>query len=250
MNPRTEQRDPASSGPAQAPPAGRLWWRLGAFVVAVAALLWAARHFGLTAQLPAVLEWIRAQGAWGPVFFIGLYIVACVLFVPGSLLTLGAGALFGVGLGTGVVSIGATLGATASFLIGRFFLRDWVAQKVSGHARFAAIDAAVGREGWKIVGLLRLSPVFPFSLLNYGLGVTRVGLRDYVLASWLGMLPGTVMYVYVGSLLGAALFSGAKVERTRTPAEWALYGFGLIATVAVTILITRIAKKALAARLR
>jgi len=149
--------------------------------------------------------------------------------------------LFGVAWGSVYVSIGATLGATAAFLVGRYFARAWVTAKIEGSEKFAAIDRAVGDEGWKIVGLTRLSPVFPFTLLNYAFGLTRVRLRDYVLASWIGMLPGTVMYVYLGSLARAG-------AHQRTPGEWALYALGLAATVAVTVIITRIARRALAKR--
>jgi uncharacterized membrane protein YdjX (TVP38/TMEM64 family) len=188
------------------------------------------------------LAWVEQLGPWGPVLFVLIYIVAAVLFVPGSALTLGAGAVFGVGLGSVLVSIGASLGATAAFLVGRYFARDWVAKKIEGNASFAAIDRAVAAEGWKIVGLTRLSPAFPFALLNYAFGLTRVSLRDYVLASWIGMMPGTVMYVYIGSLARVA------GDRTRTPGEWALLGLGLVATIAVTIFITRIARTALAKR--
>jgi uncharacterized membrane protein YdjX (TVP38/TMEM64 family) len=188
------------------------------------------------------LAWVEQLGPWGPVFFVLIYIVAAVLFVPGSALTLGAGAVFGVGLGSILVSISATLGATAAFLVGRYFARDWVAKKIEGNASFAAIDRAVAAEGWKIVGLTRLSPAFPFTLLNYAFGLTRVSLRDYVIASWIGMMPGTVMYVYIGSLARVA------GDRTRTPGEWALLVLGLVATIAVTISITRIARKALAKR--
>jgi uncharacterized membrane protein YdjX (TVP38/TMEM64 family) len=164
-----------------------------------------------------------------------------VLFVPGSVLTLGAGAVFGVAWGSVYVSLGATLGATAAFLVGRYLARDAIARKIEGNARFAAIDQAVAIEGWRIVGLTRLSPVFPFTLLNYAFGLTRVKLGHYVLASWIGMMPGTVMYVYLGSLARAA--SGIPL---RTPGEWVLYGIGLLATVVVTLLVTRLARKALA----
>ena len=210
--------------------------------LAAAAAVGALIYFDARALLRPALDAIQGLGAWGPVIFVLLYIVAAVLFVPGSALTLGAGALFGVGLGSALVSVGATLGATAAFLVGRYLARDWVAKKIAGNAAFAAIDRAVAAEGWKIVGLTRLSPAFPFTLLNYAFGLTRVSLRDYVLASWIGMMPGTVMYVYVGSLARAA------GDRTRTPGEWALLGVGLLATIAVTVFITRIARAALAKR--
>jgi len=135
----------------------------------------------------------------GAALFCFVYIAACVFFIPGALLTLGAGAIFGVIKGSILVSIASTLGAGLAFLVGRYFARDWVSKKIEGNEKFAAIDGAVANEGWKIVGLTRLSPVFPFNLLNYAFGLTSVAFKDYFLASWIGMMPGTVMYVYVGS---------------------------------------------------
>jgi uncharacterized membrane protein YdjX (TVP38/TMEM64 family) len=170
--------------------------------------------------------------------------------LPGSILTLGAGAVFGVVHGTLLVSLSSTAGATAAFLVGRYLAREMVARRVAGNHTFRSLDEAVASEGWKIVGLTRLSPVFPFNLLNYAFGLTRVSLRDYVLASWIGMIPGTVMYVYLGSLAGSLAELGAKEGgRARTPAEWALYAVGLIATVAVTVVITRTARRALGRRM-
>ncbi len=188
----------------------------------------------------ALLDWIDALGVIGPLVLILAYIVACVFFIPGSALTLGAGALFGVIRGSILVSIASTLGATVAFIVGRYLARDWVARKIEGSPKFSAIDVAVGREGWKIVGLTRLSPIFPFNLLNYAYGLTNLRLRDYVLASWIGMMPGTVMYVYIGSL--ARL--GVEAAEAST-AETAMRLVGLAATVAVTLYITRIAKRAL-----
>ncbi|MEK7232540.1 MAG: TVP38/TMEM64 family protein [Elusimicrobiota bacterium] len=198
----------------------------------------------MSEYLRELLAWIGGLGPLAPVLFILAYAAACVLFVPGALLTMGAGALFGVIRGTVYVSIASVTGATAAFLIGRYLARDWVARRIQINPKFAAVSAAVGREGWKIVALTRLSPVFPFNLLNYAFGITEVRLRDYVLASWVGMLPGTVMYVYIGSLAGNLAGLGAEA-RTRTPAEWALYAAGLAATVAVSVYVTRIARAAL-----
>ena len=141
--------------------------------------------------------------------------------------------------------IAANLGANLAFLLGRSVAREAITRRVAGNPKFAAIDDAVGREGWKIVGLLRLSPVFPFTLLNYALGLTRIRQLDYALASLVGMLPGTVMYVYLGSAAGLAA-SGATAK---TPAEKTLFIAGLVATVVVTVFITRIARKALAAKI-
>lgn len=222
--------------------------KLALWVFVIVALLAAAWYFNAQALLRQALDGIAGLGPWAPVIFLLLYIAAAVLFLPGSILTLGAGFVFGVVKGAIVVSISATLGATAAFLVGRYLARDWVAKKIEGNATFKVIDEAVAREGWKIVGLTRLSPVFPFNLLNYAFGLTRVSLRDFVFASWIGMMPGTVMYVYLGSLAGG-LASVGVAERARTPAEWALYVVGLLATVAVTVYVTRVARRALQQRI-
>jgi uncharacterized membrane protein YdjX (TVP38/TMEM64 family) len=218
--------------------------KLIASVACIVILLIAAHYFNVQELLMRALACIAGLGAWGPLLFIAIYILACVLFLPGSVLTLGAGALFGLFAGSVIVSIASTLGATAAFLVGRYMARDWVAKKLENHARFKSIYDAVATEGWKIVGLTRLSPVFPFNLLNYAYGLTKVSLRDYFFASWIGMLPGTVMYVYIGSLIGDLARLGAG-DRAWTGAEWALYVVGLVATVAVTVYITRIARSAL-----
>jgi uncharacterized membrane protein YdjX (TVP38/TMEM64 family) len=218
-------------------------WRCLLGLGLTAALALAASQLPVRDWLREALAIITGLGWWGPVLFIGLYVLATVLFLPGSVLTLGAGAAFGVAWGCVYVSLGATLGATASFLLGRYLARETVARQMAGNARFAAIDRAVAKEGWKIVGLTRLSPAFPFNLLNYAFGLTQVRFTHYVLASWLGMMPGTVLYVYLGSLARAA-----TGERSRSAGEWILYGVGLLATIAVTVIITRIAGRALARR--
>lgn len=209
----------------------------------------AAAHFlNLQQFLKEALVWISGLGALGVLFFILLYILACLFMLPGSILTLGAGVIFGVVNGAVTVLIGATLGATCAFLTGRYAARSWVARRIAGNEKFKAVDESVGREGWKIVLLTRLSPIFPFNLLNYAYGVTQVRLRHYILASGVGMIPGTLMYVYLGSLAGDLATLGVGGQ-TRTTAEWVLYGVGLLATIAVTIFVTRVARRALAARL-
>jgi uncharacterized membrane protein YdjX (TVP38/TMEM64 family) len=177
------------------------------------------------------------------VFILG-YAIAVVAFVPGSVLTLAAGAIFGIGAGVVYVFIAAVLGSSAAFLVSRYLARGAIEQRLTGNARFAAIDRAVGEQGRKIVFLLRLSPVFPFNLLNYALGLTRVRFVDYVTAA-LGMLPGTLLYVYYGKLAGdvAALAGGAAVEKGA--GYYAVLGVGLVATIAVTAVVTRTARKAL-----
>ncbi len=219
--------------------------KLALAVVGVIALVLAARHLGAGRAIADTLRWVSSLGTAAPLAFIAIYILACVLFIPGSILTLGGGFLFGVVWGSVYVSIGATAGATCAFLIGRYIARDWIARKLAANARFAAIDAAVGREGWKIVALTRLSPVFPFNLLNYAFGLSRVRLFDYVFASWLAMTPGIVMYNYLGSLAGDLARLGTE-PRARTSAQWALDIVGLAATIAIAVYAARFARGALA----
>ena len=219
-------------------------WKWVLALLAVASLLVVLYFLDVQELIQVALAWISDLGPWGPVFFIVFYILATVLFLPGLIPTMAAGVLFGVIQGTLLVSISSISGATLAFLIGRYLAREWVATMIRGNQKFEAIDAAVAQEGWKIVGLTRLSPVFPFNLLNYAFGLTQVSLKHYFLASWIGMLPGTVMYVYIGSLAGDLATLGIG-ERSRTPAEWALYGVGLMATVVLTLYLTRIAQRAL-----
>jgi uncharacterized membrane protein YdjX (TVP38/TMEM64 family) len=213
----------------------------------VLGLLAAGRHFDIPGLFRDALAWIDSAGPAGPLAFFVLYVAACVLMLPGSILTLGAGAVFGVLNGVLLVSLSSTAGATAAFLAGRYLARRTIARRMSGNRTFNALNEAVAAEGWKIVGLARLSPVLPFNLLNYALGLTRVSLRDYVVASWIGMIPGTVMYVYLGSLAGSLAELGAG--RARSATEWALFLAGLAATVAMALVLTRIARRALQRRI-
>jgi len=246
MTPATDNSPTLQRTTSAARPGFRWKWLLysGVAVALIAAAMVAFKYFHGQELLRQAIDWVAQLGLMGPVIFIGLYILATVLFIPGSVLTLGAGAVFGVVWGSIYVSIASTLGATCAFLVGRYVARDAIARKIEGNQRFAAIDKAVANEGWKIVGLMRLSPVFPFTLLNYAFGLTQVKLRDYVLASWIGMMPGTILYVYLGSLAQAA-----TGDRARTTSEWVLYGVGLLATVIVTVFVTRLAKNALAKKI-
>jgi uncharacterized membrane protein YdjX (TVP38/TMEM64 family) len=192
------------------------------------------------------LQWIDGLGWVGSIAFIAIYIVATVAFLPGSILTLGAGVVFGIIQGSIYVFIGATLGATLAFLVGRYLAREWVARRIANNAKFRAIDEAVGREGFKIVLLTRLSPVFPFNLLNYAFGLTQVSLQDYVLGC-VGMIPGTIMYVYLGSLAGNLALIGTSEQPTNPTVQWTIRILGFLATLAVTLYVTRIARKALSA---
>jgi uncharacterized membrane protein YdjX (TVP38/TMEM64 family) len=211
-------------------------------VAALAAVVVLARLGG--GYLPAFARWVDSLGVWGPAVFVLGYALASVAFVPGSVLTLAAGAIFGIAEGVVVVFIAAVLGSSAAFLVARYLARGAIERRLAGNARFAAIDRAIGAQGRKIVFLLRLSPVFPFNLLNYALGLTQVRFTDYLLAS-IGMLPGTLLYVYYGKLAGdvAALAGGAAVEKGA--GYYVVLAVGLLATVAVTAVVTRAARAAL-----
>jgi len=229
-------------------PAGSRIKLIGVILI-VAALVVLFKIFNGQLLLRNALDWISGQGMLGAVIYILLYILATVFMMPGSVLTLGAGVIYGVVWGSILVSVAATSAATAAFLVGRYFARDWVSKKIEGNEKFKAIDTAVAKEGWKIVGLTRLSPIFPFNLLNYAYGLTKVSLKDYFFASWIGMIPGTIMYVYIGSLAGDLTRLGAE-GHTKTMGEWILYVVGLTATVVVTVYVTRVAKKALAGKVK
>lgn len=223
-----------------------VWPRTVLALLAVGLVIAAGGAFDFQGRLHSLLRQIEGMGVLGYGIFFAVYVAACVFFIPGSILTLGAGAIYGVVTGSILVSISSTIGSTAAFLGGRYLARNWVARKIQGNDKFAAIDDAVAREGWKIVGLTRLSPVFPFALLNYAYGLTKVRLRDYILASWLGMMPGTVMYVYLGSLAKSLSAVGADCpDCERSALQWTLYAVGLVATVTVTVFITRVARRAL-----
>lgn len=210
-------------------------------IVVIAATVW---FLPLKQYLADFLGWTRGLGPWAPAFVVVFYMAAAVFFLPGSVLTLGAGFLFGVPLGFLSAWIGATLGACAAFLVGRTLARDWIAAKVAGNAKFAAVDEAVGREGFKIVFLLRLSPVFPFNFLNYALGLTKVSFKNYALASLIGMIPAGLMYVYFGSA-ARSLADAASGNVEQGLAGRVFFWFGLAATVAVALFVTRLARKSL-----
>ena len=174
--------------------------------------------------------------------------MAAVFLIPASLLSSGAGAIYGLGQGFLIVILAATLGATCAFLLGRYLVRDWVRVKIRDNPNFRAMDDAVAREGWKIVGLTRLSPVFPYNLLNYVFGLTKITLRDFVGASFVGMLPGTLMYVYLGALAGDLAGLNDSVQ-PHSRLEFFLYCLGFLSTVSATIFVTRIARKSLSKRM-
>lgn len=212
----------------------------------------------LTALLVAVWmlparEWLIQSTDWAQAHpriawagFILAYILAAVFMVPGSILTLAAGVLFGVALGVALVSLAATLGACCAFLVGRFLARDWVESRLEAMPRFRALDRAVARRGWLIVLLARLSVVIPYNLLNYALGLTNVRFGAYLFGTLVGMLPAIFLYVYLGSVAGSL----ASLEQTGAPMiPQSLFIAGLIVTALLILLIARLTARALRSEL-
>ena len=205
--------------------------------------LW--RCVPLQAALVSLLGWARGAGGWGVLGFFAAYVAGTVLFLPGSVLTLGAGFVYGLWAGVPLVSAASVAGASLAFALGRTAARPWVERRAREHPRFAAVDAAVARRGFRVVLLLRLSPVLPFNLLNYALSLTRVSFGDYLGASALGMLPGTVLYVYLGSLV---VELGELASGGRPSGGWAARALllaGLVATAGLTVWLARVARAAL-----
>jgi uncharacterized membrane protein YdjX (TVP38/TMEM64 family) len=217
---------------------GKYTWIL--LAVAAAGLVAAGRVLPLAAWTKQLEGWISGLGAAGYAAFYAIYVVAALLFVPGAPLTIAGGFLFGLLRGTAIVWLAATTAAGLAFLIARHAARGAVEARARRDRRFTAIDQAIGERGWKIVALLRLSPAVPFSLSNYFYGLTAIRFWPYLLTSGVAMLPGTVLYVYLGAA-GRAAARGLG----RTPLENAYLAVGLAATVAVTVYLTRVARKAL-----
>jgi uncharacterized membrane protein YdjX (TVP38/TMEM64 family) len=220
--------------------------RLAALVGIIIALFLAMKFLPVREWLTSFNDWVGQMGAVGIFIFIVVYAAATVLLAPGSILTIGAGFAFGLWKGFLAVSGGATLGAALAFLVARFIARDKVEAIALRNDKFRSIDHAIGKQGAKLIFLLRLSPVIPFNLSNYFYGLTGVRFWPYVLASWIGMMPGTFLYVYLGTAGKAAVSAAAGGEAVRHGWQyWALLSVGLIATVIVTIWVTKIARDAL-----
>ena len=221
------------------------YWKWLAVGLALIALSVAASFLPLAQWIKTISGWVDALGPSGVVVFALIYAMATVLFMPGSVLTIAAGLIFGVALGTLAAWSGAVLGASLAFLVGRYLARSKIEEMTKSNEKFQAIDEAIGKRGWKIVGLLRLSPLIPFNASNYFYGITKVGFRPYVLASAGGMLPGTLLYVYLGAAGKAGLGGGGTEQEQRSLLEYVFFGAGLLVTIGVTIWVSRIAKQAL-----
>lgn len=209
-------------------------WKPIFLITIVIALIVLARVFGLGERLGDLREWIQGLGAWGPLVFIGIYVIATIAAIPGLALTIAAGIIFGSVLGTILVSISSTLGASLAFLIARYFARDSLASTLSKSNKFAKLDQMTEKYGAFIVAFTRLVPIFPFNLLNYGFGLTKVRFWTYVFWSWVCMLPGTMMYV-----VGGDAFTKAAAEG-RIP--WALI-ISLLVIIVLLVAVGALARK-------
>jgi uncharacterized membrane protein YdjX (TVP38/TMEM64 family) len=194
-----------------------------------------------TAWMDQGMLWIEQSGWIGWIWFIALYTLSCVLFLPGSVLSFGAGAVYGFWSGTLLVSLGSVGGALANFVCTRYLLRGWMARKFAGSRKFQALDHAAAMDGWKLVMLTRISPILPHSLVSCAFGLSRISFPRYMLASWIGFLPISAAYAYGGAVIGRA----AKGGLHQGPWAWIAYTVELAVTVLVTIWITRIAHNAL-----
>lgn len=220
------------------------WIKIVVLIVLVSTVIVLAQVFPVAVWLEALNDWMAQAGLLGWFVFLLAYVAATVFGLPGSVLTIGAGFAFGLATGFALVSVSSTMGAAAAFLVSRYLARDYVRRKFAGGPRFAAIDSAVAREGAKIVFMLRLSPVFPFVALNYLLGLTGIPFWRYVIASWIGMMPGTVLYVYLGYAGRAGLETAAQGGSADT-LRLVYTIIGLVVTAVVTIYVTRLARRAL-----
>src|SRR5437773_339900 len=220
--------------------------RLVVLIAIIIALFLAMKFLPIQQWLRSFNYWVGQMGVAGIFIFIGVYAIATVLLAPGSILTIGAGFAFGLWKGFLAVSAGATLGASLAFLVARFIARDKVEAIAKRNEKFRNIDHAIGQQGAKLVFLLRLSPVIPFNLSNYLYGLSAVKFWPYVLASWIGMIPGTFLYVYIGTAGKAAVAAAAGGEAVKHGWQyWTFMDVGLAATIFVTIWVTKIARDAL-----
>jgi uncharacterized membrane protein YdjX (TVP38/TMEM64 family) len=207
-------------------------------ILVLAAFIVAVRLLPLGEWIASFQAWVKDLGAVGYVVYVLAYIVFCIFFLPASVLTLGAGAIFGFVKGSIIVVVGATLGATASFLLGRTIMRRRIEAMTASNPKFRALDRAIAREGGKIVFLIRLAPVFPFAFINFAFGLTGVRLVPYVLATFLGIIPVTLAFVYIAAT--ATRTVTADMDATRTTIQIA----GIVFAIIATAFVTRVALKA------
>ena len=195
-----------------------------------------------TTWLEATLPLLRSP--LGAVLFIPLYALWVTLLLPGAWASMLAGALYGTWWGSVVVFVGASLGALLVFLLGRTWLRGWAQRRLAAAPKLRAVEQAVSREGLRLVLLTRLSPAFPFSLLNLAYGLSEVSWRDYSIGL-IGILPGTVLFCGLGALAGDVARFHTVLSGEADPLTWAVRVLGVVATLAVVWLVNRVARQAL-----
>jgi uncharacterized membrane protein YdjX (TVP38/TMEM64 family) len=210
-------------------------------ILLVAAAITGRFFLPLESYYQAYLNLVRGWGAWGAACLVLSYIPCCLLLLPSSLLALGAGFTYGLFWGAVINSLGLVLGATAPFVVSRTLARGWIERRIRGHPSFVVIDRMVGRQGFKIVLLIRLSPLFLFDLTSYALGLTKVAWGRYVLATWLGKLPESLLVVYIG----AAASNLAAGELRIGGLEQILSLLGLLVAIAAVVFVTHMARRAL-----
>lgn len=223
--------------------ATRIKW-LAALVI-LAALFLLARALPIQTGVERLERWVAGMGMLGPIVFGAIYVAAALLFVPGAALTIAAGAVFGLVGWILTVSVASTASAALAFLAARYLLRSRIEELARRQPRFGAIDSAIGDGGWKIIAMLRLVPLFPFSAGNYLFGLTSARFWPYVAASWLFMLPGTFMFVYIGYLGVTSLEAASSADASVGVGRIALLVVGLLALVGATVYLTRLAKRRL-----
>jgi uncharacterized membrane protein YdjX (TVP38/TMEM64 family) len=226
------------SGRDEAPLHKRVWiWVTAALAISGVFAVWF--FLPLKSWTDALQHWLEALGVWGFAAFGAVYALATILLAPASALSVAAGLFFGF-WGIPLVVAAATIGACTAFLISRYVVRQKVREAIERRPKFAAIDQAVKEEGWKVVALLRLSPAVPFNIQNYLFGITEIEFLPYAIATFTGIIPGVVFYVYLG-VLGKEASSGSGSGTLK----WTFFGVGLVATLAVAVIITRRAKQKL-----
>ncbi|MDP3921070.1 MAG: TVP38/TMEM64 family protein [Candidatus Omnitrophota bacterium] len=218
----------------------RFWIRL----MILAILLSLAYYLNTQGILPKVLDWIDDFGPWGPVVFMGVYILTCIFFVPSFVFTFSAGILFGVLKGLAFSLLAHGIGSTAALLTGRYLARGWVERIYARNEKFELMDKTIEKKGWRVVLLARLTPIFPFLIGNYIIGLTRIPAFHYFLATVIGSIPSAAVYVYLGSITGSLAAMNAQ-GRQRTPLEWALLIGGMVAAIILVLYLRRIARNAL-----
>ena len=215
-----------------------IWFSLGLILVLL------AYYVELEQALTSLLQWVDSLGTLGAIAFVAIYIIATTICIPGSIMALAGGALFGKLMGTILVFVSGFLGACCAFGLGRYLLSDWVKKQLEKNSYLKAVNRLVVTEGWKIACLLHLSPIVPFNLLNYVLGTSEITYPNFLLATSVGILPGVILYVFLGSTIGdLTMVMMGKSDSANSTIQWVISAIGILATVALTIYLAKIARQ-------